>query len=234
MNIISQFEDLSNELFLEIFDYFHAFDLFMAFSSLNHRISSILFLTRLHVVISKLHCRYQIEILSSHLFHHAHQVISVSLEDEVYNFSSVISFFFNQHHFKNLRTCVFYSICSSPKFSNIIQKLENLDKLVSVRIIQPKNLSLSDEMKQHFSKTVLTHKSRVLRSIDLSFHYSYPKLVANIAFNLTLTSLYMIFHGSIVTCSIYSLLPILRHYRALRVLRIIISSNVNSNTQQAV
>jgi len=94
MNKVTQLEDLSNDLFLEIFDYFHALDLFMAFSSLNHRISLILSLTRLHVVISKLHCRYEIKFLSSHLTHHAHQVISVSLEDEVYNFSSVISFFF--------------------------------------------------------------------------------------------------------------------------------------------
>jgi len=148
MNVISQFEDFSNDLFLEIFDYFHALDLFMAFSSLNHRISSILSLTRLHVVISKLHCRYQIEILSSHLFHHAHQVISVSLQDQLRDFSSVISFIFNQHTFENLQSCKFHSIHPSSKLYNVIHKLERHNKLVSIEILQLQHLSLSDEIKE--------------------------------------------------------------------------------------
>ena len=110
MNKITQFEDLSNDLVLEIFEYFHALDLFRAFPSLNNRLSSLLLLTQLHVVISKVHSHHQIKFLSSHLTHHAHQVISLSLEDQLRDYSSVISFFFNQHIFINLQLCKFYSI----------------------------------------------------------------------------------------------------------------------------
>ncbi|CAF3688390.1 unnamed protein product, partial [Adineta steineri] len=51
MENFMQLEDLSSELFCEIFDYLNAFDLFLAFASLNSRISSIIKLTRLHVII---------------------------------------------------------------------------------------------------------------------------------------------------------------------------------------
>lgn len=234
MNKITQFEDFSNDLFLEIFDYFHALDLFMAFSSLNNRISSILSLSQLHVVISKLHCHHQIKFLSSHLTDHAHQVISVSLQDQLRDYRSVICFIFNQHTFENLRSCKFYSICPSSKFDNVIRKLKSFNKLTLFQIKHPKDILLSDTIKEDFSKAILTHSSLVLRSIDLLFRYSYKKLVANISFNSTVTSLRMIFHGSTVTCSIYSFLPILRRYRALRVLQIDISNDHNSNTHQGM
>jgi len=234
MDKITQFEDFSDELFLEIFYYLHALDLFMAFSSLNSRISSMLLSTRLHVVISKLHCRDQIKFLSSHLTHHKHQVISISIEDRLRDYSSVIPYFFNQHKFINLQSCAFYSICPSPNFYTVIEELKNLNNLVSFRIRQPKDISLSDTIKQDISKTILKHKSLKLRSIEFIFHYDYPKLVTNIAINQTVTSLHMVFHGSTVSCSIYSLLPILRRYRALRILRISITNQENSNTRQAV
>jgi hypothetical protein len=66
MNEITLFEHLSNDLLLEIFDYLHALDLFLTFSS-------ILFSAQLHLFISKCHCRSQMKFLSSHLIHHAHQ-----------------------------------------------------------------------------------------------------------------------------------------------------------------
>jgi hypothetical protein len=121
MNEITQLENLFNDLFLEIFDYLHAVDLFMALSSLNNRISSILASTQLHVVISELHSCHQIKFLSSHLTHHAHQVILVSLEDQVHDFSSVIPYFFNQHTFINLQSCIFHSICPSSRFNRVIR-----------------------------------------------------------------------------------------------------------------
>jgi hypothetical protein len=232
MNKITQFEHFSNDLLLEIFDYLHALDLFMAFSSLNQRISSILFSTQLHVVLSKLHCQHQMKFLSSHLTHHAHQVISVSLEDQLRDYSSVISFIFNQHIFTNLRSCKFYHIHPSFNVQIVIQRLQSLTKLVSFRIFHPKNIPLSHLIKRDISKTILTHTSHTLRFIDLSFHYSYLNLVANIALNSTVTSLHMIFDGSVNTLSTYSFLPILRHYRALQVLRIVISNQTNLNNQQ--
>jgi hypothetical protein len=234
MDNITQFEDLSNELFLEIFEYFHALDLFITFSSLNKRISSILSVTQLHIIITKLHCHYQMQILSSYLTHNAHQVISITLEDQLRDFTSVISFFFNQHTFENLRSCKFYSICPSSNLTDVLQKINNLNKLVSFRISQPKDIPLSNEIKQELTITILTCKSFKLRLIDLSFSYNYPKLNTYIAFNSTLTALRMRFHGSTIPCSIYSFLPILRQYRALRVLRIHVSNDAHLNTRHAM
>jgi hypothetical protein len=232
MDNITQFEDLSNELFFEIFEYFHALDLFITFSSLNKRISSILSVTQLHIIITKLHCHYQMQILSSYLTHHAHQVISITLEDQLRDFTSVISFFFNQHTFENLRSCRFHSICPSSNLIDVLQKINNLNKLVSFRISQPKDIPLSNEIKQELTTTILTCKS--FKLIDLSFSYNYPKLNTYLTFNSTLTTLRMRFHSSTIPCSIYSFLPILRQYRALRVLRIHVSNDAHLNTRHAM
>ncbi len=225
MNKITQFEDLSNDLLLEIFDYFHALDLFMAFSSLNQRISSILFSTQLHIVISKLHCRYQMKFLSSHLTHHADQVISVSLEDQLRDYSSVISFFFNQHIFINLRSCKFYSISPSSRLNRVIRQLKILTKLELFQIILPRSMSLSDPLKRKLSKTILKHKLSNLHIVDLAIRYDYQYLTNTISINHSLTSLYMILHGTSTYCSIYGILPILHNYRALRQLRVRIANS---------
>jgi hypothetical protein len=228
MNKITQFEDLSNDLVLEIFEYFHALDLFTAFASLNNRLSSLLLLTQLHVVISKVHSRHQIKFLSSHLTHHAHQVISVSLQDQLYNFTSVIPFFFNQHQFINLQSCVFYSICPSSKLNRVIRQLKTLTKLETFRIIQSHNASLPDAWKRKLSKTILKHKSSHLRIVDLAFRYDYRYLTDSISVNWTLTSLHMMFQGATEFCSIYSILPILQTYRVLRHLYVCITKSKRS------
>jgi len=49
MNNSTSFEELSDDMFCEIFDYLNAFDLFLAFDSPNARISSILKYIRVHV-----------------------------------------------------------------------------------------------------------------------------------------------------------------------------------------
>ncbi|CAF3122637.1 unnamed protein product [Rotaria socialis] len=228
MNKITQFEDLSNDLLLEIFDYFHAFDLFEAFSSMNNRISLILSYTRLHIVLSKLHSQREFDLLSSHLIHHAHQVVSISLQDELRNLSSIISLLFTLHTFENLQSCTFYSIHPLTPLENVMKKFASLNHLVSFRIFQSNNMPLSNVNKSYLSETFLAHRSSKLRSIELSFRYYYPKLISDIRLNSTLTSLRIVFHGSMFACSIDSILPILRHYCALRVLRISISSNNNS------
>ena len=234
MNKITQFEDLSDDLFLDIFDYFDALDLLVAFSSLNKRISLILSSTQLCVVVSNLHCRHQIKCLSSHLTDHAHQVISLSLEDQIRDFSSVIPYFFNQHTFINLRSCIFVSICSTTRLNRVIRQLKTLTKLESFEIVQSYSISLSDRVKRKLSKTILKHKLSNLRSVDLSFRYDYPYLTANSTVNWTLTSLGIAFRGTSNVCSIYSVLPILRTYRALRQLRVLISNGKKAHRHHLV
>jgi hypothetical protein len=234
MDKITQLENFSNEIFLEIFDYLHALDIFLAFSSLNKRISSILYSTRLHVVVSKLHCRRQIEIFSSHLTHHTDQVVSLFLPDQLRDFSSLICFFFARHTFPNLRSCEFYSICSSSKIDSVIKQLENLTKLESFLIEQPCNILFSKTDKQYLSQTILMHRSPKLRSVSLYFRHDHFDLIANTVLNSILTSLYIIFNGSSDTYSIYCLLPVFGTYCALRCLRVGLFNDNSSNTHPAM
>ena len=163
MNAVTQLEDLSNDIFFEIFEYLHALDLFMAFSSLNRRIASILSSTPLRVVISKLHCRYQMRFLSSQLIDHTDQVISISLQDRLRDCSSVIPFLFNQHTFINLRWCRFFHIHPSSNLHHVMQKLQSLTKLVAVRVGHSRTIPLSSIIKQNISKnypyTSISHTS---------------------------------------------------------------------------
>ncbi|CAF4075935.1 unnamed protein product [Rotaria sordida] len=205
----------------------------MAFSSLNKRISLILSSTQLHVIISKLHCRYQLKILSSHLTNHARKVISLSLEDKLRDRSSVIPFLFKQHTFINLRSCEFFSICSSSKLDHAIEQLTTLTKLQSFRIQQSHSKPLSDQFKRKLTETILKHKLSNLHSIKLIVRYDYPYLATNITINWTLTLLSIMFYGSSNLCSIYSILSILRTYRVLRKLYVTIIDSNESNTHHA-
>ena len=108
-------EDLSTEIFFEIFHYLHALDIFKAFSSLNRRISSILQIIPLRVVISYSHRRYHVDNLSSHLTSHAHQVISVNIFDTINDDSSIVHLLFSQHKFINLQSCTFILMQPSTK-----------------------------------------------------------------------------------------------------------------------
>jgi hypothetical protein len=158
-------------------------------------------------------------------------VISVSLQDQLRDYSSVIPFFFDQHTFQNLRSCVFYSIASSKKFDNVIEKLESFNKLVSFRIFQPDDTPLSEDVKRKLSQTILMHRSYKLRTVELMLHYNYLELTVKSAINWILTSLSIKFHGVFATYLVYRTLPILGIYRSLRVFRVtvIVQENFDNN-----
>jgi hypothetical protein len=82
MNTHTHFEDLSNEIFFEIFDYLNALDIFISFTSLDKRISSILQSISLRINITQENCLRQIKILS-YLIYHDHQVISITIFDKI-------------------------------------------------------------------------------------------------------------------------------------------------------
>ncbi|CAF4847111.1 unnamed protein product, partial [Rotaria sp. Silwood2] len=131
MDTYACLEDLSNEIFFELFDYLHALDIFTAFASLNKRISSILQSIALHVIILNNHYDQEINFLSSHLTFHAHQVISLKCYDTIRDRSSIISLLFDRHHFINLQSCIFMLDKPSNQFENVLKQIENLNRLVS-------------------------------------------------------------------------------------------------------
>lgn len=211
-------ENLSDEIFFEICDYLNALDIFVAFASLNIRISSILRSISLRVNILPCYCRRQIEILSGHLTFHANQVIALSINDTIRDRSSVITFLFSRHTFVNLRSCSLYAFDLTPGLRNkVIEKLQCLTKLVSIRVIQPIDNAMRATDKRLLSKTILTCMSPTLRSIILILHFDHSEILTMGRTTSNLTSLNLIFSGLFSTSSV---LHILRSYRLLQRLRV--------------
>ncbi|CAF0820182.1 unnamed protein product [Rotaria sordida] len=233
MKKMTRLEDLSNEIFFEIFDYLHALDIFTAFSTLNQRITLILSSIPLHIVVSSSHCHRQIKFLSFYLINHAHQVVSISLEDSIRDFTSVISFFFIQHTFENLEHCSLYSSYWSIQSRTALEQLKNLIKLRSLRFIVTNHMQLYEKEKQYISQTILTHQSFSLRSLDFVFYFNHSHLTTAVTLNWTLTSMSLTFYDLPRRLSIYCVLHVFHIYRALRRLRVLISIPTNPNIYHA-
>jgi hypothetical protein len=223
MDTHTHLEDLSNELFFEIFDYLHALDIFTAFASLNKRILSILQSIPLRVIILNSHYSREIDFLSSHLTFHAHQVISLNSYDTIRDRSSIISLLFNRHDFINLQSCIFKSIKPSTKLENVIKQIESLNRLASFFIIQSNHDDINEKDKCDITRTILMHKSSSLRSVMLRYNYDYLDISTYTSIASNLISLDLLISGSLNTVSVYSILPILRVCHRIRYLHAIIN-----------
>lgn len=223
MNSYTRFEDLSNEILFEIFDYLDALNIFRGFSSLNRRISSILQIIPIRIVIPHNSCRYQIDYLSSHLTRHAHQVIFVDIYDTIDGDSSIINLLFSQHQFINLQSCTFISIHPSTQLGNVIKQIKTLNKLVSFRIFHPKREILNEKAKTDLLQTIFMHKSLYLRSIEIHLPYdcSYISKYTSIPSNLRY--LYLHISGSTSYVSPFSIITIFRFCHSIQYLTIVLS-----------
>jgi hypothetical protein len=225
MDTQTHLEDLPNKIFFEIFDYLHALDVFTAFASLNKRITSILQSIPLRILISNIHCRNQIDFLSSHLTFHAHQVISIKIGDTIRDDTSIISLLFSRHDFINLQFCKLMTIHRSTKLDNVIKKIKTFDKLVSFNIINIKGETMNENDKHELARTMLMHKSSSLRSIVLHYAYDYSNILNNISLPSNVTSLYLFINGPTSTVSAHSILKILRLCHRVRDIRIRVTDN---------
>jgi hypothetical protein len=219
MDTYTHLEDLSNEIFFEIFDYLDALDIFTSFTSLNQRISSILKIIPLRIHIIHDHCRRQIEHLSSHLTFHAHQVTSLEVCDTIRDYSATINLLFNRHNFINLKSCVLLSINPSTKLENVLNKLRSSIRLVSFSIYQPRNVTISEKYKYELARMIFTNKYS-LRSVALSYHNDYLDISNYSSIASNLISLNLCIGGLSSTVSVYSIFPILRLCHTVRYLTI--------------
>jgi hypothetical protein len=215
MNQQTYLEDLSNEIFFEIFDYFDAFDIFTSFTLLNQRITSILQSIPLRIIISNNYYRRQIDFLSSYLTIHAHQVISLKIHDQIIDYSSVISLLFNRHHFINLQSCTFLSFNSSMKLKNVIKQIQNLDRLVKFSLFEP-SININDKDKSDLTQMLLMNKSSSLHSMVLQHSYDYFDISNYSSISSNLTSLHLRIYGTYSTVSLYSILFIFRVCHGIR------------------
>ncbi|CAF3809115.1 unnamed protein product, partial [Rotaria sp. Silwood1] len=222
MDVNTHLEDLSNEIFFEIFDYLHVLDIFTGFTLLNRRISYILQSIPLHIVISRKHCRRQIDFLSSHLTFHEHQVISINISDTIRDDSSIITLLFNRHNFSHLKSCKLVLINSMTTLGNVIEQLKSLNTLVLLEIFQQNLLDITKNDNDEFSQILLTLKSSSLRSVELQYpsHYIHISNYASIGSNFTSLSLRIAGSRSIV--SVHSVLRVFRLCHRIRYLCIIL------------
>ncbi|CAF4643435.1 unnamed protein product [Rotaria sp. Silwood2] len=228
MDTYTHFEDLSNEIFFEIFDYLHALDIFTAFASLNKRILSILQSIRLHVIILNSHYDREIDFLSSHLTFHAHQVISLQISDTIRDRSSIISLLFNRHYFVNLQSCIFMLHNSSTELENVIKQVESLNRLVAFFIIQPDYKIINEKDKCDITRSILMNKSSSLRSVKLHYDCDYLNISTYTSNASNIISLELLISGSPNTVSVYSIFPILRVCHRIRYLHAIIKHEILS------
>ncbi|CAF3917585.1 unnamed protein product [Rotaria sordida] len=226
MDTHTHLEDLSNEIFFEIFDYLHALDIFTAFASLNKRILSILKSISLHVIILNSHYDREIQFLSSHLTFHAHQVVSLYIYDTIRDRSSIISLLFNRHHFINLQSCKFISINSSTELDNVIKQVKSLNRLVTFVITQPIYQNNNKKYICDITRTILMHKSSSLRSVMLRYNYDYLDISTYTSIASNLISLDLLMSGTLNIVSLYSILPILRVCHRIRYLHVIINHQI--------
>ncbi|CAF4243328.1 unnamed protein product, partial [Adineta steineri] len=225
----TRFEDLSNEIFFEIFDYFDALDIFASFSLLNRRISSILQSISLHIVILKKHCRHQIDLLSSYLIFHDQQVTSIKIFDTIRDDSSIISLLFNRHNFINLKSCIFYAIDSSTRLDNVIKQIKNLHQLISFTLYQHNN-NLSNDDTNDFTHTLLMHKSSFIRSVILQYPYNFLNISKSMSVSSHLISLKLYISISPPTACIYTILSVLRLCHNIRYLCLLLQQSEENNT----
>ncbi len=207
MNVNTHVEDLSNEIFFEIFDYLHALDIFTGFTSLNQRISSILQSIPLRIIISRNCYRYQIDFLSSYLTFHAHQVISLIMHDTIRDYPSVIGLLFNRHNFINLQSCIFLSINPLTKLKNVFKKIQSLNRLVTFSLMDP-CFDINENDKRNLTRIMLMHKSSFFRSMTLQHCYNYSDISNYTSISSNLTTLHLRIHD--VSVSFYSVVFIFR------------------------
>ncbi|CAF3979589.1 unnamed protein product, partial [Rotaria sordida] len=120
--LVDCFENLSNELFYEIFDYLEGCDLFKAFSNLNNRFQALLTSSSLRL---KIDLRYREETI----LQYCSTYVVVPNKDRIISFSL-------GHDHPSLESCIPISIANNEQYSSIkyliIDHCCSLDDLIAI------------------------------------------------------------------------------------------------------
>ncbi|CAF3194320.1 unnamed protein product, partial [Rotaria sp. Silwood2] len=146
------FEDLSNELLCEIFDYLNGYELYKVFSNLNSRFEQLFhssfFLFKTHFYLFE--NDEIMNIFKQFMFFNRHQIFSIRVNFIFYDSSFFSSFLFDSSFdrlesifFKNIKSDTIIPILSNlsclPNFfsltietSNVIEKINDIYRLIFV------------------------------------------------------------------------------------------------------
>ncbi|CAF1365485.1 unnamed protein product [Rotaria sordida] len=165
---ISCFEDLSNDLFCEIFDYFNGYELFESFSNLNFRFEKIL-----HSSSVLLKNRFYLfgndgmmNTFKDYMLTNHHQIFSISIKFLLEKSSFFSSFLFDSS-FDHLQSITFEDIQSNT----IIPILNNLFFLPKLYSLTIKTSIIKEEMNEIYRLIFVLPKLKYSRiCLSNNFH----------------------------------------------------------------
>ncbi|CAF0921623.1 unnamed protein product [Rotaria sordida] len=162
---IMSIDNLSNEIFYEIFDYLDACEIYHAFSNLNHRFQQLLYSSSLLFKI-ELHYRTPKEIFlnnfKSLIRFHQHQIISIHLTYSI-NVNTIISSMIRNSLFNHLESIRLHGV--SPNIlSRFLKKCISLPRLFLLRI------DTSNSLKDLNNIYKLVFNLPKLKSLEITAH----------------------------------------------------------------
>ncbi|CAF1509616.1 unnamed protein product [Rotaria sordida] len=128
---ISSIENLSNELFNEIFDYLDGIDIYLAFSNLNHRFQQLLTSSSILYKIELIHISSK-EIFMLIYKQIKHQIYSINFQIPVH-INQLLTSFIIDSSFNHLQSLIIEDI-QSDKLISFLNTLKSLPRLFSLDI----------------------------------------------------------------------------------------------------
>ena len=162
--IVNQFESLSNELLLDIFEYLDVYNLYQTFYGLNHRLNNLLRLANLHIQSNSLY-NNQTVWDSLKIFFNSSQIRILS----TYNDANIDKEFLSSYN-KNLRSICLVGV-NRDYMDNILEYFSIDNQLNSIYL--QNNWEYATNKNSIVDLVLIKHAERLTSLINLSLVPSY-------------------------------------------------------------
>ncbi|CAF1181182.1 unnamed protein product [Rotaria sordida] len=169
------FENLSNELLCDIFDYLDGYQLFQAFSNLNSRFEQLIHSSC--VLIKTCFCIYQnnkvLNTFEQFIFSNRHQIFSIYLNFILQN-SYLFSWYLFDSSFDRLESLLFKVIQSNT----LMPMLDNLSSLPHLSSLTIETYCVEEQINDIYQLIFILPKLRYYRISSFNHHRSITLLMA--------------------------------------------------------